>query len=160
MRSSPATHQRVIAWIITLFLPAVAWISSTFSFPSFRSSAGMFFTAAACLSAAAGGASLAAVAIVLNVGALNLFYFLYQPGSWGWTQALWSVLLVVLALIVGYARQKWSAAELLAGRLSNDLVRLREELELQRTDLKRFHDLSVRLSSNLEAQRLLGDVLT
>src|ERR1041384_2088587 len=51
-------------------------------------------------------------------------------------------------------------AEMMAGRLSNDLARLRDELESQRSDLKRFHDLSVRLSSNLELQRLLNDVLT
>ena len=44
--------------------------------------------------------------------------------------------------------------------LSTDLARLRDELESQRSDLKRFHDLSVRLSSNLELKRLLNDVLT
>jgi len=49
---------------------------------------------------------------------------------------------------------------MVAGRLSTDLARLRDELESQLSDLKRFHDLSVRLSSNLELQRLLNDVLT
>src|SRR6185437_3555185 len=73
---------------------------------------------------------------------------------------LWTALLVTVTFIVGYAREKWSAAEMLAGRLRTDRARLRDELESQRTDLKRFHDLSVRLSSSLELQRLLNDVLT
>src|SRR5207244_13391758 len=40
-----------------------------------------------------------------------------------------------------------------------DLARLRDELESQRTDLKRFHELSVNLSSSLERQQLLNGVL-
>src|SRR5262249_28421913 len=73
---------------------------------------------------------------------------------------LWSLLMAALALTVGYAREKWLAAETLAGGLSKDLARLRGELEIQRSDLKRFHDLSFRLSSHLDPQRVLNDVLT
>ncbi len=102
----------------------------------------------------------ALAAIVLNGASLNGFIYLHQPGSARVSAELWTALLVGVTLIIGYARQKWSAAEMLAGRLSTDLARLRDELESQRTDLKRFHDLSVRLSSSLELQRLLNDVLT
>ncbi|HEV7552796.1 MAG TPA: GAF domain-containing protein, partial [Candidatus Angelobacter sp.] len=97
---------------------------------------------------------------LLNTLALNGFVYLYAPASSATSSELWSALLIAVALIIGLARQKWSAAEMVAGRLSSDLARLRDELESQRSDLKRFHDLSVRLSSNLELQRLLNDVLT
>jgi PAS domain S-box-containing protein len=102
----------------------------------------------------------ALTAIVLNGAALNGFFYLHQPGYPRTNAELWTALLVGVTFIIGYAREKWSSAEMLAGRLSTDLARLRDELESQRTDLKRFHDLSVRLSSSLELQRLLNDVLT
>jgi signal transduction histidine kinase len=101
----------------------------------------------------------ALTAVLLNVAAQNLFFYWHAPGARHWTSMLWSLLPLTLALMVAYVRQKRSAAEALAGRLSADLARLREQLEMQRTDLKRFHDLSVRLSSNLELQHLLNDVL-
>ncbi|HEX5434360.1 MAG TPA: ATP-binding protein, partial [Candidatus Angelobacter sp.] len=91
---------------------------------------------------------------------LALFSYLDPTALPRGTAGLWAALLVAVTLIIGYAREKWSAAEIRAGRLSTDLARLRDELESQRTDLKRFHDLSVRLSSSLELQRLLNDVLT
>ncbi len=160
MHPSPTSRQRVVALLITLFLPVAAWIVSRYSFPRFSSGAVLFFTLAACLSAAVGGIRVALLAVALNVAARNLFLYLYGPQTLRWETALWSLVPAALALLVGYAREKWSAAEMLAGRLSSDLARLREELELQRRDLRRFHDLSVRLSSNLELPRLLNDVLT
>lgn len=160
MHPSPTAPQRVVAWVLTLTLPVAAWISASFSFPHFPPGGVLFFTLAACVSAAIGGMRLAVIAIILNVAARNLFAYLHQPGGLGWGTVLWSVVPIALALIVGYAREKWSAAEMLAGRLSGDLARLREELASQRSDLRRLHDLSVRLSSNLELQRLLNDVLT
>ena len=97
---------------------------------------------------------------LLNTAALVGFSYLYQPEISTTSNELWAALLIAVTLVVGLARQKWSTAEMVAGRLSTDLARLRDELESQRSDLKRFHDLSVRLSSNLELQRLLNDVLT
>jgi len=151
---------RVVAWVIAFLLPGAAWQFANFSLSFFHPGPGVVFTAAACISAAIGGIRIALVAVILNTAALNAVYYLNQPGGSHTSAALWSALLVTVALIVGYAREKWSAAEMMAGRLSTDLARLRDEMESQRTDLKRFHDLSVRLSSNLELQRLLNDVLT
>jgi PAS domain S-box-containing protein len=140
-------------------LPVVAWICSNYFFP--RSyEAVLFFTLAACLSAAVGGMRLAVIALVLNMAARNLFLYLHAPRAWGWASALWSLIPAALVLTIGYAREKWSASALLAEGLSGDLARLREELEVQRTDLRGFHNLSVRLSSNLELQQLLNDILT
>ena len=133
---------------------------ASFSSPFFHPGVGAFFTAAAFLSAAIGGMSMAMAGIALNAAALNIYLNFFQSGVPRTNALLWTLLLVMVALIVGYAREKWSAAEMLAGRLSSDLARLRDELESQRTDLKRFHDLSVRLSSSLELQRLLNDVLS
>jgi PAS domain S-box-containing protein len=134
---------------------------TSFSSPLFRPSVGVFFTAAACLSAVIGGLPRALAAIALNGAALNLFIHLYHPAGVNQnTGELWTLLLAVVAFIVGYAREKWSAAESLASRLRSDLARLRDELESQRSDLKRFHELSVRLSSSLELHRLLNDVLS
>ncbi len=160
MHPSPTASRRVVAWFLTLTLPAAAWIFSSYSFSSFSSGALLFFTLSACIAAGVGGMRMALLAIALNVAARNLFLHLHAPGGWGWGPVLWSLLPAGMALIVGYARERWSAAEMLAGRLSSDLARLRKELQLQRTDLRRFHDLSVRLFSNLEHQRLLNDVLT
>jgi PAS domain S-box-containing protein len=157
---SPTPRLRVAAWAITLLLPLAAWLFSGFSWTFFHPGVGAFFVAAACLSAAIGGMPTALAAIILDGAALNLFIYLHQPGSPRSSAELWTALLVAVTFIVGYARQRWSAAEMLAGRLSTDLARLRDELESQRTDLKRFHELSVRLSSSLELQRLLNDVLT
>ncbi|HMC32001.1 MAG TPA: ATP-binding protein [Candidatus Angelobacter sp.] len=160
MYSSTKSRLRIISWGITFLLPVAAWSMAKFSLPFFHPAPGAFFIAAACISAVIGGLPAALVGVLLNTAALNGFAYLYQPGNSTINNELWSALLIAVALIVGLARQKWSAAEMLAGRLSNDLARLRDELESQRSDLKRFHDLSVRLSSNLELQRLLNDVLT
>ncbi|HZD95123.1 MAG TPA: GAF domain-containing protein, partial [Candidatus Sulfotelmatobacter sp.] len=152
--------RRVITWVITFLLPVAAWALAKSSLPFFRPAPGVFFIAAACLAAVIGSLPAAVVGAVLNTAALNAFAYFYQPGNTTTSNELWSALLIAVTLIVGLARQKWSAAEMLAGRLSTDLARLRDELESQRSDLKRFHDLSMRLSSNLELQRLLKDVLT
>jgi PAS domain S-box-containing protein len=160
---SPTTSRfRVLSWVITFLLPAAAWIFAKFSLSYLHSNPGVFFIfiAAACLSAVIGGLPAAVLGAILNTAALNGFAWLYQPGNPMSSNALWSGLLIAVTLILGLAREKWSTAEMLAGRLSTDLARLRDELESQRSDLKRFHDLSVRLSSNLELQRLLNDVLT
>jgi signal transduction histidine kinase/GAF domain-containing protein len=151
---------RTAAWIVTLLLPAAAWSLASFSSPFFHPGVGVFFIAAAFLSAAIGGMPMAIAGIALNGTALNLYFHFMQPSTPPSNAVLWTLLLFMVSLLVGYAREKWSAAEMLAGRLSSDLARLRDELESQRTDLKRFHDLSVRLSSSLELQRLLNDVLS
>ncbi|HWG50678.1 MAG TPA: ATP-binding protein [Candidatus Acidoferrales bacterium] len=160
MAPSPSLRLRVVIWSITLLLPAAAWLFSAYSWTWLHPGVGVYFLAAACLSAAIGGMPTALAAIALNGAALNFFFYLHQRGYPRTNAELWTALLVGVSLIIGYARQKWSSAEMLAGRLSTDLARLRDELESQRTDLKRFHELSVRLSSSLELQRLLNDVLT
>jgi PAS domain S-box-containing protein len=160
MYSSPTARLRVFSWVVTFLLPVAAWSVARYSLPFFHPGVGVFFIAAACISAAIGGLPAAVVGVLLNTAALNAFAYLYQPETSASSTELWSALLIAVALIVGLARQKWSAAEMVAGRLNTDLARLRDELESQRSDLKRFHDLSVRLSSNLELQRLLNDVLT
>lgn len=160
MFPSPTGRLRVISWVVTFLLPLAAWSAARYSLPFFHPGVGVFFIAAACISALIAGLPAALVGALLNTAALNAFAYLYQPETSVSSNELWSALLIAVALIVGLARQKWSAAEIVAGRLSSDLARLRDELESQRSDLKRFHDLSVRLSSNLELQRLLNDVLT
>ncbi len=160
MYPSPTTRLRVISWVITFLLPVAAWGLARLSMPYFHPGVGVFFIAAACISAVLGGLPGALVGGLLNTIALNGFAYLYWPAGISTSSELWSALLIAVALVLGLSRQKWSAAEMVAGRLSSDLARLRDELESQRSDLKRFHDLSVRLSSNLELQRLLNDVLT
>lgn len=160
MLSPSTTRLRVISWVITFLLPVAAWSVARYSLPFFHPGVGVFFIAAACISAVIGGLPAAITGALLNTAALVGFSYLYQPGISTTSNELWAALLIAVTLIVGLARQKWSTAEMIAGRLSTDLARLRDELESQRSDLKRFHDLSVRLSSNLELQRLLNDVLT
>src|SRR5258708_16350870 len=160
MFSPSATRLRVFSWVITFLLPAAAWSVARYSLPFFHPGVGVFFIAAACIWAVIGGLPAAIAGALLNTAALVGFSYLYQPEISTTSNELWAALLIAVALVVGLARQKWSAAEMVAGRLSTGLARLRDELESQRSDLKRFHDLSVRLSSNLELQRLLNDVLT
>jgi PAS domain S-box-containing protein len=159
LHSLPSNRWHVAAWIVILLLPGAAWIFTVLSLPFFRPGIGAFFIGAACLAAAIGGLRTGLVGILLNAAALMAFAQIYQPGIARTNLELWMLLLVAVALMVGFAREKWSAAEMLAGTLRTDLARLRDEMESQRTDLKRFHDLSVRLSSSLEVQRLLNDVL-
>jgi PAS domain S-box-containing protein len=160
MYSPSTTRLRVISWAVTLLLPVAAWSAAHYSLPFFHPGVGVFFIAAACISAVIGGLPAAIAGALLNTAALVGFSSLYEPGISTTSNELWAALLIAVTLVVGLARQKWSTAEMIAGRLSTDLARLRDELESQRSDLKRFHDLSVRLSSNLELQRLLNDVLT
>ena len=154
------TRLRVISWVVTFLLPVAAWSVARYSLPFFHPGVGVFFIAAACISAVIGGLPAAITGALLNTAAMVGFSYLYEPGISTTSNELWAALLIAVTLVIGLARQKWSTAEMVAGRLSTDLARLRDELESQRSDLKRFHDLSVRLSSNLELQRLLNDVLT
>lgn len=160
MYSPSTTRLRVISWVITFVLPVAAWEAAHYSLPFFHPGVGVFFIAAACISAVIGGLPAAIAGALLNTAALVGFSYLYEPGISTTSNELWAALLIAVTLVVGLARQKWSTAEMIAGTLSNDLARLRDELESQRSDLKRFHDLSVHLSSNLELQRLLNDILT
>src|SRR6476660_2560078 len=153
------TRLRVISWVVTFLLPVAAWSVAHYSLPFFHPGVGVFFIAAACISAVIGGLPAAITGALLNTAALVGFSYLYQPEISTTSNELWAALLIAVTLVVGLARQKWSAAEMVAGRLSTDLARMRDELESQRSDLKRFHDLSVRLSSNLELKRLLNDIL-
>jgi PAS domain S-box-containing protein len=160
MYSPSTTRLRVISWVISFLLPVAAWSAARYSLSFFHPGVGVFFISAACISAVIGGLPAALTGALLNTAALVGFSYLYEPGISTTSNELWAALLIAVTLVVGLARQKWSTAEMVAGRLSTDLARLRDELESQRSDLKRFHDLSVRLSSNLELQRLLNDVLT
>ncbi|HEY2170337.1 MAG TPA: PAS domain-containing protein, partial [Candidatus Angelobacter sp.] len=160
MDSPSTTRLRVISWVNTFLLPVAAWSAARYSLSFFHPGVGVFFIAAACISAVIGGLPAAVTGALLNTAALVGFSYLYQPEISTTSNELWAALLIAVTLVVGLARQKWSTAEMIAGRLSSDLARMRDELESQRSDLKRFHDLSVRLSSNLELQRLLNDVLT
>ncbi|HEV2987241.1 MAG TPA: ATP-binding protein [Candidatus Angelobacter sp.] len=160
MHPLPSTRMRVGSLALSALLSIAAWTLTAATWPVFHQRVGVFFTAAAFISAAAGGMTPAVLAAILNTAALNYFAFLNRTSIPGITAGLWSVLLVTVSLMVGYAREKWSIAEMRAGRLSTDLARVQDELDSQRADLKRFHDASVRLSSSLELQRLLSDVLT
>ena len=159
MHSSPSNRLRYTLWALTFLLPVAAWQLTRIGIKAIHLPVGVFFIAAAFIPAALGGLIPALIAAILNIGALLGYSYLHQPGGLRPADLLWSLLLASVALLVGYARQKWSAAEMLAGHLSTDLARLRDELDGQRSDLKRFHELSVRLSSSLELQRLLNDVL-
>lgn len=159
MQSSPLVRLRIAQWTLTLLLPLAAWQVTTTTWPMLHLPFGVFFTAAAVIAAAAGGLMPALVAAALNIAALSAFSYLHPGIGTRRSDVLWSLLLGSVALLIGVARQKWSAAEMLAGHLSSDLARLRDELDGQRSDLKRFHELSVSLSSSLEVQRLLQDVL-
>ena len=159
MHSSPASRLRIAAWVITLLLPLAAWQLTSTSWPLLHSRVGVLFTVAALISAAIGGLFPALAGALLNIAALTWFSHLHPPVDGRAGSVLWSILLAAVTLVVGYAREKWSSAEMLAGHLSTDLARLRDELDSQRTDLKRFHELSVSLSSSLERQQLLNGVL-
>src|ERR1043166_8340326 len=130
MYPSPTARLRVVSWVITFLLPFAAWLAARYSLPFFYPGVGVFFVAAACISAFIGGLPAAVVGALLNTAALNGFAYLYQPENSSTSNQLWSALLIVVALIVGLARQKWSAAEMVAGTLSTDLAPLPEELEL------------------------------
>src|SRR5215469_1096029 len=159
MHSSPSVRLRITLWALTLTLPFAAWEATNLASATVHLPAGVFFLAAIVIAAGVGGMVPALVSAALNIAALNGYFYLHQPGGLHRPEGLWSLLLGTVALLIGYARQKWSAAEVLAGHLSSDLARLRDELDAQRSDLKRFHELSVSLSSSLELQRLLQDVL-
>jgi PAS domain S-box-containing protein len=163
MHSSPPVYPRTAVWVVAFSSPLGAWLLANALAPKLHGHSEIFFVAAALISAAIGGLKPALVAGLMNAAALHLFSFLMILRSTGVSfrtassnELPWSLLLITVAVVIGYARTKWWAAEMLA----DDLARLRDELESQRTDLKRFHELSVSLSSSLELQRLLNNVLS
>src|SRR5258708_6803300 len=159
MRSSPLVRLRIAAWAVTFLLPVAAWCRKGGRWAWLHPGIGVFFVLAAAISAALGGIRTAIVAALLNVIALNAYSYLYRSPVPHIADALWSALLVTLVLVIGQTREKWSAAEMLAGHLSLDLARLRDELDSQRSDLKSIHEPRVSILSSLELQRLLHDVL-
>src|SRR5437588_2488201 len=114
MFSPSTTRLRVISWVVTFLLPVAAWNVAHYSLPFFYPGVAVFFIAAACISAVIGGLPAAVVGVLLNTAALNAFSYLHQPETSASSNELWSALLIAVALVVGLARQKWSAAEMLA----------------------------------------------
>src|SRR5579859_6574372 len=110
MFSSPKSR-RLITWLVTFLLPLAAWSAARFTLPFFHNAPGAYFIAAACLAAVIGGLPATLVGILLNTAAMNAFSYLYQPWNTRTSNELWSALLIAVALVVGLARQKWSAAE-------------------------------------------------
>ena len=159
MHSSPSIRLRIAAWVVTILLPLAAWQLTNSLGAVYHLPAGVFFLAAAVISAAIGGLLPALASSLLNIAGLYGFTYLHQHTGPHLSNAFWSMLIAAVALMIGYAREKWSSAEILAGHLNSDLARMRAELDAQRADLRRFHELSVSLSSSLELQRLLNDLL-
>ncbi|HLW55510.1 MAG TPA: ATP-binding protein [Candidatus Angelobacter sp.] len=159
MHFSPSTRLRIGQWILVVLLTAAAWEIATATLTRLPLPAGVFFAAAAVVASAAAGLLPGLGAAVLNSLALLLFCYFHPGAGTPRTVELWSLLLASVALMIGYARRRWLAAESRADNLEDDLAQLRDELDAQRADLKRFHDFSVTLSSSLELQRLLNDIL-
>src|SRR5215469_4361470 len=118
MYSSPAARVRTSSWVVTFLLPVAAWIVARLTLPFFHPGPGVFFIAAAGIAALLGGMPTALAGAILNTAALIGFAWVYQPGNSTTSNELWSALLVAVAIVIGLARQRWSTAEMLAGRLS------------------------------------------
>jgi PAS domain S-box-containing protein len=159
MYLSPTTRVWMAQSALVLLLAVAAWEITSATRSALDLPFGVLFMAAAVISAAVGGLLPAIGAIVVNIAAFLYFSHVYPEAGRTPSTVSWAVLLASIALVVGFARRKWSSAETLAGQLREDLSRLRDELDAQRSDLKRFHDFSVSLSSSLELQRLLNDIL-
>lgn len=159
MHFSPLTRLRLGQWILVLLLAVAAWEITSATWAAWHLPFGVFFVASALLSAAVGGLAPAAGAAILNIAGLVLFSYFHQETGGLEAAKLWAILLGSVAFFVGYARYRWFAAKVMADQLGADLSSLRDEMDAQRSDLKRFHDFSVTLSSSLELQRLLNDIL-
>jgi len=55
MYSPSSTRLRVLSWVVTFLLPAAAWSLARYSLSYFHPGVGVFFIAAACISAVIGG---------------------------------------------------------------------------------------------------------
>src|SRR5437879_6977718 len=126
MHSSRGTRLQIAIWVVTLLLPLAAWQLTASTWPLLHYRMGVFFTVAAVLSAAIGGLVPALLAALLNTAALAWFAHLHPGVDPRADTQLWSVSLVGVSLVVGDAREKWSAAHVLAGHLSSDPARLRD----------------------------------
>ncbi|MGZ7059862.1 MAG: hypothetical protein ACXVJU_11320, partial [Candidatus Angelobacter sp.] len=82
-------------------MPAAAWSAARYSLPFFHPGVGVFFIAAACISAVIGGLPTAVAGALLNTAALVGFSYLYQPETTATSNELWSALLIAVALVVG-----------------------------------------------------------
>jgi signal transduction histidine kinase/GAF domain-containing protein len=159
MHFSPATRLRIAQSALVPMLTVAAWEITSATWPVLDLPFAVLFIAAAVISGAVGGLVPAFGAAAVNIAAIFLFSNLHPNIPRTPSTGFWSVLLASVALVVGLARKKWSTADKIAEHLRADLSRLRDELDAQRSDLKRFHDFSVSLSSSLELQRLLNDIL-
>src|SRR5713226_5597165 len=125
MRSSPPVHPRTAVWVVAFSSPLGAWFLASALAPRLHGHSEIFFVAAALISAAIGGLKPALVAGLMNGAALHLFSFLLmlRTTSVSFRTATsselpWSLLLITVAVVIGYARTKWWAAEMLAGDLA------------------------------------------
>src|SRR6478609_11271812 len=99
MYPSPTARLRIVSWVITFLLPVAAWSLARYSLPFFYPGVGVFFVAAACLSALIGGLPAAVVGALLNTADLIGFAYLYQPETSSTSNQLWSALLIAVTLI-------------------------------------------------------------
>ena len=157
--ASPPNRRRIAQWTLVLLLCVAAWKITATLWADLPLPFGVLFTAAAAICAAVAGFVPALGATIVNIAALALFARLHPEAGDSRAVELWSTLIAGVALAIGFAREKWLAAGAVTENLRADLERLQDELDVQRSDLKRFHDFSVSLSSSLELQRLLYDIL-
>src|SRR5258708_20182254 len=171
MHSSPPVRLPNASWLVTLGLPPAAWLLAAQFSPRMHGHFEIFFIATTLITAAFGGLRPALTSGGINALAMLLFSLtVLRAGSvqhW-WldlrtaysNEISWMLLLIAVAASIGYARTRRWAAELLAGHLNSDLVRLRDDMESQRSDLRRLLELSVTLPSSLDLHRLLDNLLT
>src|SRR5690349_8555681 len=112
MNSSPRGRLLIVSCTITVVSPAIIWLLASYLW-WLRPQVGVMFTMVACVSAGVDGWAPAIVEAVLDAAALNGFSALHQPPPSQFNDIFWSLLLAVLALTIGYARERWSAAEML-----------------------------------------------
>ena len=93
------TRLRVISWVVTFLLPVAAWSVAHYSLPYFHPGVGVFFIAAACISALIGGLPAAITGALLNTAALVGFSYLYQPEISTTSNELWAALLIAVTLV-------------------------------------------------------------
>jgi PAS domain S-box-containing protein len=150
-----------VAYGVAVFFSLAAWIFAFNPQPDPQPRAALIFLTAASLSAILGG--LLPGLLAAAIGSLGLHYFLTShlhalPSLRN--EVIWISACMVSVLVFGYLTDRRRAAEARSGVLSSDVAALREELALQRSDLTRFHDLSVRLSSSLDLKSLLNEIMT
>jgi PAS domain S-box-containing protein len=146
--------------LLTIAFSAIAWTLALTSAREAHLWVAVYFVLAPFASAAIGGALPATVAIVANSVAFHFFLNTFEKDAVGTRGEVLSIIaLVAVGALVGVATEKRRATERRMAEMQDAFVAMEGELAGLHDDLGKFHELSLKLSSGMQLDTMLRNVI-